>query len=564
MNGRFLVMALAVALWAAVLSLALASAAPVRQCGYSADVRERMMVRNLAPAQLDDSVRPVVARDAEAGAGIFDYSPGPMGFGWPLVAAGRDSLPYNIAMLDTTGCLLSRTRISTWGNWDSIFGVADSGTQPMFETHNIASSKDGNKVCITWVRTDTSPMPGYYRLSTDAGATWGPIQEMERPSAYGGDTLTSFHVSSLYPFYDDNSRLHVMAAVHPVVHDTAFIMPAGIWHWCPDWSPNWMLVRRAGCAPEHLAAPVGYNALYACRPSVCAASGALLATWEQFDSSNVDPETHLLRAGIHIGIVGVPSEALRMTEPGPFSCRFPVIANDPSGHDSIFVMYEVDEVAGFSPLGQGPCTDNMVLCQQLYVTMEGIHLSRLDTIGGTTYDLQACGPVHPALSCAPGHGVHALWTYSNDVSGSFPDLNARYNYRDFASWTWNWVDPDFMQSGVNVFPYRAGAGCLTAEPATGVAVVSACAPPILPHVAVEESSKPQATSPKPVASVLRGALSLPRSTSPSSSTSWLLDISGRKVMELLPGVNDLSGLSPGVYFVRERSAVGCHKVVLAE
>ena len=30
----------------------------------------------------------------------------------------------------------------------------------------------------------------------------------------------------------------------------------------------------------------------------------------------------------------------------------------------------------------------------------------------------------------------------------------------------------------------------------------------------------------------------------------LLDISGRKVMDLVPGANDVSGLAPGVYFVR--------------
>jgi hypothetical protein len=569
MNDRFVVMALAVALCAAVLSPVLASAAPVRQYGYSAEVRERMMVRNLAPTQLDDSVRPVVARDAAAGAGIFDYSLGPMGYGWPLIAAGNDSLPYNIAMLDSSGSLLSRTRMPTWGNWDSVFGVAGSGNQPMFETHNIASSEDGNKVCITWVRTDTSPMPGYYRLSSDAGATWGPIQELERPPAYGGDTLTSFHVSSLYPFYDDSNRLHVMAAVHPVVHDTAFIMPAGIWHWCPDWSPNWMLIRRAGCDPEHLAAPVGYNALYAGRPSGdCLGGNVLLAAWEQFDSVNVDPQTNLLRADIHVCLFsndgGADLETLRITWPGQYSCRFPVPASYYWGGpcDSAFVMYEVDQIAGFSPLGQGPYTNNPVVTRRLI-------MGNIDTIGGTTYDLQTCGPTRPMIHDAPGYSVHASWMHSKDTTGSFPDLNARYNYYDFSSWTWNWIDPDYMQSGVNVFPYRAGAGSLDAEPATGVAVISACAPPILPHVAAEERPKPQAASLKPAATLVHGVLRLP--ISPFTLHTSLFDMTGRQVMALQPGANDVSGLAPGLYFVRERSAVSgersaiyCHKVVLAE
>jgi hypothetical protein len=34
----------------------------------------------------------------------------------------------------------------------------------------------------------------------------------------------------------------------------------------------------------------------------------------------------------------------------------------------------------------------------------------------------------------------------------------------------------------------------------------------------------------------------------------LLDISGRQVLDLKPGANDVRALAPGVYFVRELSA----------
>ncbi len=48
--------------------------------------------------------------------------------------------------------------------------------------------------------------------------------------------------------------------------------------------------------------------------------------------------------------------------------------------------------------------------------------------------------------------------------------------------------------------------------------------------------------------------------------SWLLDVSGRKVLALHSGANDVRRLSPGVYFVwavsREPLAVGCQKVVV--
>ena len=50
--------------------------------------------------------------------------------------------------------------------------------------------------------------------------------------------------------------------------------------------------------------------------------------------------------------------------------------------------------------------------------------------------------------------------------------------------------------------------------------------------------------------IVRGILYLPKSASPSSSTSWLLDAAGRRVTELHPGANDVRALAPGVYFVR--------------
>jgi hypothetical protein len=559
MNDRYVVTALAVALCAAVLSPAY---------GYSAEVRERMMVRNLAPVQLDDSLKPVVARDAAAGAGIFEYSEGPMGFGWPMIAAGRSGLPYNVAMLDSSGSLLSRTRIPLWGSWDPVFDVAGPGTQPMFETHNIASSKDSEKVCITWVRTDTSPMPGYYRLSTDAGATWGPIQELDRPPAYGGDTATSFHVSSLYPFYDDRSRLHVVAAVHPIVHDTAFIMPAEIWHWCQDNSPAWSRVHRAGCAPEHLLAPVGYNALYADRPNGFARAGDhLFLTWEQFDSANVDPQTNLLRANIYVCSGdghGNWGDSCLVSE-RPNSCRFPYAVELPTS-ESTLVTYEMDQVAGFCVLGQGPATNNPIVARTVTFPVSGMRLGWADTIGGTTYDLQCCGAVHRTACLAPGYGVHASWMGSTDTSGLYPDLNMRYNFYDFVTRNWNWTDPDYMQSGVNVFMRKTALGSLDVNPTTGAAVISGCTYPPLPHVAVEEPTRPGARpatpwswflaiSPNPVMGRADIRYDVVRRTEVRLG---LYDASGRLVKDLASGEAKpgryeteirTAALAPGVYFV---------------
>jgi len=79
--------------------------------------------------------------------------------------------------------------------------------------------------------------------------------------------------------------------------------------------------------------------------------------------------------------------------------------------------------------------------------------------------------------------------------------------------------------------------------------------------------------------VVRGVLVLSelgtRSESSDNSVmsrAALMDVSGRKVLDLVPGANDVRALAPGVYFVRSEptavsrgpSAVTVRKVVLTE
>jgi len=78
---------------------------------------------------------------------------------------------------------------------------------------------------------------------------------------------------------------------------------------------------------------------------------------------------------------------------------------------------------------------------------------------------------------------------------------------------------------------------------------------------VEEGPKPHATGFRHGPTIVRGILFLPRSLDASISRS-LLDISGRKVLDLIPGANDVGVLSPGVYFVREEPQA-VRKVVIA-
>jgi hypothetical protein len=78
-----------------------------------------------------------------------------------------------------------------------------------------------------------------------------------------------------------------------------------------------------------------------------------------------------------------------------------------------------------------------------------------------------------------------------------------------------------------------------------------------PPRGVAGRSTPDAPRTTPVPTVVRGVLSLPRDMTEFGSANSgrvprpeLVDISGRKVMPLRPGSNDVSHLPPGVYFVR--------------
>ncbi|UCG42643.1 MAG: hypothetical protein JSU73_12405, partial [candidate division WOR-3 bacterium] len=62
---------------------------------------------------------------------------------------------------------------------------------------------------------------------------------------------------------------------------------------------------------------------------------------------------------------------------------------------------------------------------------------------------------------------------------------------------------------------------------------------------------------RPCPTLVRGSLAL-RGSAPA----MLLDVTGRKVMSLQPGENDIRHLSPGVYFIRQEDARGTTKVVI--
>ncbi|MEO0081995.1 MAG: hypothetical protein ABIL25_06865 [candidate division WOR-3 bacterium] len=80
---------------------------------------------------------------------------------------------------------------------------------------------------------------------------------------------------------------------------------------------------------------------------------------------------------------------------------------------------------------------------------------------------------------------------------------------------------------------------------------------IYPFYGIEEGRRPTSSSSQPIATIARRTLLLPEASGVTYGTSpVLLDATGRKVMELAPGENDVSRLAPGVYFVHSAVANG--------
>jgi len=499
---------------------------------------------------------PIVARDVDIGCGIFDYAYGePVldGYGWPCI--GVDMSNY---------CQLAIVDYATQGDlyWSRLTAPVYMGSSS-FPDHNIATSKvlGSNKVCITWVETPASGYkqePGYYRESSDGGENWDSAVDIGFPPAFhpGSDTVPSFHVTSLFPFYDNDDRLNIVANVCPYVDDTTWSNPSEIWHYCPDNTPRWNRVHVAGCDPGNMQGSVGYNAAYACRPSVGQDDhGDLFVAWEQFDSVNVETTTSRLRADIWAsgstdgGLTW--STALKLTTPGTASCRFPSICDRLWQGDSLAVLYQEDQCAGFFVQGEGAATENPIVVQKVprdSVVKRGPYYGRLRQpnggeflLGGDTFVVKWAVTPHTF-----DHGVLSL---STDGGSTFPTFLSDSIPPADTTYLWDPI-PQLCCSVCRVkFEAKDSLGATVfSDMSNGVFVIDTVL------VGASDSRLEPGTAARPMPTIIRGVLYVQRRPSSGPSTSCLLDISGRKVMDLKPGENGVCHLGPGVYFVRETHA----------
>ena len=351
--------------------------------GYgSLDYDPADMVAVISGHQGTTVLHPVVARDMLPGAGIFDLCAGDaLANLWPPIALDQNSKVHCACIIDDGSANrknLYYTNVDPWCTWMTPISIVGPQPNPEFSDQNIAASKQSGKVCVTWVYSPTgyNQDPGFYRISNDGGTTWGDATDLGWPPAFGGDTTPSYHITSLFPFYDRADRLHIMAGVTPFYNDTNWILPAQIWHWCPDLSPQWSMVHEAYA--DSIGAAVGYNASLACRPSIGEDSqGNLFVAWEEFDPVNVEPGPPTVLRG-DIFVAGSDDDgmswhdAVKLTEGGTGSHRFPSVidmAVDMAGEaEEVWIVYEIDQVAGFFVQSENIATNNPIIVHKVPVS----------------------------------------------------------------------------------------------------------------------------------------------------------------------------------------------------
>ena len=129
---------------------------------------------------------------------------------------------------------------------------------------------------------------------------------------------------------------------------------------------------------------------------------------------------------------------------------------------------------------------------------------------------------------------------------------------------YQWLIPDSIKSGDCFIRYTVFGPGTSVEALTPHAFAIGDTMP-----GVAESHKMQPSSCNLGASMVRGVLVLGAAGSrqQTADRAELLDVSGRQVMNLRPGANDVRALAPGVYFVREggvsreQGGAGIRKVV---
>lgn len=319
------------------------------------------------------STYPSALKDAAPGAGIFTECAGPpncSGYVWPVTGITSDGKIHNALIDAATRSMVYYSRIDPWCTWSVPYYISTPpGINPTYPSHNLAVSLASNQVIVSWTDPLEDNVELFLRQSTDGGLNWNDPYSLAPPPAFspGSDTTAQYDLTGAYVAFDRDDNWHLVTTLIPQVAGMTYIMPAEIWHYCPTQMPQWSRIRRAECDTLHLAGSLGYAAVYACRPSIAfGQNNRCFVVWEEFDSSNVETATGLLRADIMSalsqdnGRSWWPEPGSPLTLPDGTSKRFPFVAWN-TNNDTMHIAYEQDLQAGFPIKGEGTPTDNPIV-----------------------------------------------------------------------------------------------------------------------------------------------------------------------------------------------------------
>jgi len=413
---------------------------------------------------------------------------------------------------------------------------------------------NGDPIPVLFVALRHGHGPEYYSvcMSTDGGATWAET------FTWVGSQVTSLDAGSLYThFY---VAYYAPGENAQQVRLRQFLCSDGL---ADEFSNGSMWVAPCTLDVGDTAKEVAY------------ASG--IAGW-QFIATTVSDGSVLLRRGGTDGVswykssTGITSGASR-----GLSCTY-----DLGGSYGVWMSYldATDTLritrAGYGPLAFAPfcgpsgrtCISGLfghIICayEDASTSPQRVRYA-VSNDRGDTWTTGTLSDTGIAAEAPAVTAISSAFAVVFRQESSTPDL--WYCWRaDTGSWY-------LSDSFVDHEPYWSRPGIKYVGPGYGIVYLSDTSPVVRGAYfertywpAIAEQRRTQANSRTSLATVVRGRLVLPQAASHKPQAASLLDISGRSVLCLKPGANDVARLAPGVYFVREvqAQAHAVRKVIVA-